>query len=43
MLLPQADGKVSAGWIRQCYEPDYVSEFLLHDARLAAAPTVKQQ
>ena len=42
-LLPQADGLVAAGWIKKCYEPDWASEFLLHDARLAAAPTVKQQ
>ena len=43
MLLPQADGVVTAGWLKQCHEPDYASEYLLHDVRLSAAPTLKQQ
>ena len=43
MLLPQADSVVSPDWVIKCYEPDFGSETLLHDARLHAAPAVKKQ
>ena len=43
MLLPQADSVVSPDWVSKCYEPDFASEFLLHEARLHAAPVVRMQ
>ena len=43
MLLAQADVKVSPEWVKNCYEPDYASEALLHEARLHAAPAVRMQ
>ena len=43
MLLPQADCLVSPDWVSKCYEPDFGSEFLLHHARLHAAPAVRRK
>ena len=43
MLLCQADVVVSPDWVAKCYEPDYASEALLHNARLHAAPAVRER
>ena len=43
MLLCQADSVVSPEWVKECYEPDWASEALLHHARFHAAPAVKMQ